>query len=72
MNSCSLAGRTPPTANWCFSLGRPNGLACGKRLKTVFVRQGHYAADWQLVASYPRADVTVDRIADVLDLVDTL
>jgi len=35
------------------------------RLKTVFVKQGHYAHDAQLVASYPAADVTIDRIADV-------
>jgi FMN phosphatase YigB (HAD superfamily) len=35
------------------------------RLTTVFVKQGHYAHDAQLVASYPAADVTVDRIADL-------
>jgi len=37
----------------------------GARVTTVFVRQGHYAND-ATVASYPPADVTVDKIADVL------
>jgi FMN phosphatase YigB (HAD superfamily) len=32
---------------------------------TVFVRQGHYATDTAAVASYPPADVTVERIGDV-------
>ena len=35
------------------------------RCTTVFVRQGHYAADTAAVAAYPAADVTVDRIGDV-------
>jgi len=34
----------------------------GERVTTVFVRQGHYANDPDLVARYPAADVTVDRI----------
>ena len=38
------------------------------RLTTVFVRQGHYASDASLVATYPSADITVDRIADVAGL----
>jgi hypothetical protein len=42
------------------------------RLTTVFVRQGHYAHDASLVASYPPADVTVERIADVAGLADRL
>ena len=42
----------------------------GERLTTVFVRQGHYAADQEQVNSYPPADVTIDRIADLLT--DTL
>jgi len=37
------------------------------RVTTVFVRQGHYAADAALVAAYPAADVTIDRIGDLLD-----
>jgi hypothetical protein len=35
-------------------------------LTTVFVRQGHYAADRSQVDSYPPADVTIDRIGDLL------
>jgi hypothetical protein len=38
----------------------------GERLTTVFVRQGHYAADRAQVDSYPPADVTIDRIGDLL------
>jgi FMN phosphatase YigB (HAD superfamily) len=34
------------------------------RLTTIFVRQGHYAADAALVASYPSPDITIDRIGD--------
>jgi hypothetical protein len=36
------------------------------RLTTVFVRQGHYALDARLTASYPGADVTIERIGDLL------
>lgn len=35
------------------------------RVSTVFVRQGHYALDPELVARYPAADFTVDRISDL-------
>jgi len=37
----------------------------GDRLTTVFVRQGHYAADAQLCAKYAPADVAIDRIGDL-------
>ena len=37
----------------------------GDRVTTVFVRQGHYAADSDLCAQYPNADVAIDRIADL-------
>ena len=40
-------------------------LRWGARLTTVFVRQGHYALDPAIVAAYPAADVTIDRIADL-------
>jgi hypothetical protein len=36
----------------------------GERLTTVFPRQGHYALDEKLVASYPSADVTIERIGE--------
>ena len=39
----------------------------GERLTTVFVRQGHYAHDAELVKRYPAADVSVERIGDLLD-----
>src|SRR5215471_20098896 len=38
----------------------------GERLTTVFVRQGHYAEDQEQVSAYPPADVTIDRIGDLL------
>ena len=37
------------------------------RLTTVFVRQGHYATDPKTVSSYPPADVTIERIGELLD-----
>jgi FMN phosphatase YigB (HAD superfamily) len=39
----------------------------GDRLTTVFPRQGHYAHDAEAVASYPPADISIDRIDDLLD-----
>jgi FMN phosphatase YigB (HAD superfamily) len=39
-----------------------------ERLTTVFVRQGHYAHDRVLMSQYPPADVTVERIGDLLDV----
>jgi FMN phosphatase YigB (HAD superfamily) len=38
-----------------------------ERLTTVFPRQGHYAFDPEIVSKYPPADVTVERIGDLLD-----
>ena len=40
----------------------------GARLTTIFVRQGHYALDAADVARYPAADITIDRIGELLDL----
>ena len=39
-----------------------------QRVTTVFVRQGHYALDEKIISSYPPADVTVERIGDMLHL----
>lgn len=39
-----------------------------ERLVTVFPRQGHYAVDPVNIATYPAADITVEQIADLLDL----
>ncbi|PWT79939.1 MAG: haloacid dehalogenase, partial [Blastocatellia bacterium] len=36
--------------------------AWGDRVTTVFVRQGHYAIDPAILAAYPPADVTIERI----------
>lgn len=42
--------------------------AWGTRVTTVFPRQGHYALDPAIVAAYPAADITVERIGEVLAL----
>lgn len=39
----------------------------GAKVTTVFPRQGHYAHDPQVVATYPAADLTVERIGDLLN-----
>jgi hypothetical protein len=33
---------------------------------TVFPRQGQYARDAKVLAAYPAADVTIERIGDLL------
>jgi FMN phosphatase YigB (HAD superfamily) len=38
----------------------------GERVTTVFPRQGQFARDAKVVASFPSADVTVERISDLL------
>ena len=38
----------------------------GPRVTTVFVRQGHYAVDPKIIASYPPADIKIERIGDLL------
>ena len=38
----------------------------GERLTTVFPRQGHYALDRESIARYPAADLTIERIGDLL------
>jgi hypothetical protein len=40
---------------------------CGQRVTTVFVRQGHYAMDPKILARYPKADMSIDRIGDLLN-----
>jgi hypothetical protein len=40
--------------------------AWGERVTTVFPRQGHYAHDPDVLAKYPAADLTVERIGDLL------
>jgi hypothetical protein len=38
----------------------------GEKVTTVFVKQGHYAHDPQVLATLPPADVSMDRIGDLL------
>ena len=38
----------------------------GSRVTTIFVRQGHYATDPKILASYPPADISIGRISDLL------
>jgi len=40
----------------------------GDRVTTVFPRQGHYATDPQILASYPHGDIQLDRIGDFVKL----
>jgi FMN phosphatase YigB (HAD superfamily) len=39
----------------------------GSRLTTVFPRQGHYALDPNSVATYPPADIAIERIGDLVN-----
>ena len=38
----------------------------GSRVTTIFVRQGHYAIDPKILASYPPADISIRHIGDLL------
>ena len=40
--------------------------AWGDRVTTVFPKQGHYAFDPRILAEYPRADLEIDKIGDLL------
>src|ERR1700730_3324205 len=69
--------RRYPARRYVVVDDKVRGLAAIKavwreRSTTVFVRQGHYAADVRLVASHPPADISVDRIEALLDCADTL
>ena len=37
----------------------------GPRVSTVFIRQGHYAADPEILGRYPEADLTLGRIGEL-------
>ena len=39
----------------------------GERVTTVFPRQGQYAHDAKLLSALPPADVTIERVGDLLD-----
>jgi len=38
----------------------------GSRVTTIFVRQGHYSIDPKILASYPPADISIERIGELL------
>lgn len=40
----------------------------GRRLTTVFPRQGHYAFDSKNIAAYPTADITIERIGELINI----
>src|SRR5262245_43568363 len=46
----------------------------GDRLTTVFPRQGHYALDPAIITAYPAADITIERIGELVsyDLPDLI
>ena len=39
----------------------------GARVTTVFPRQGHYAFDEKEISKYPPADITIERIGDLMN-----
>ncbi|HEV7676873.1 MAG TPA: HAD family hydrolase [Candidatus Angelobacter sp.] len=39
----------------------------GGKVTTVFPRQGHYALDPKILAAYPPADISINRIGDLLN-----
>jgi len=39
----------------------------GKKVTTIFPRQGHYAFDEKEISKYPPADLTIERIGDLLN-----
>src|SRR5246127_2806463 len=41
--------------------------AWGDRVTTVFPRQGHYATDPKVLATYPAADINISRIGELVD-----
>ena len=40
----------------------------GKRVTTVFPRQGHYALDPKILAQFPPADISIERIGELVNL----
>jgi hypothetical protein len=60
-----------PAQHYVLVDDKPRILAAVKRfwvdrVTTVFGRQGSYAHDPQIVGSLPPADVTIERIGDLL------
>ena len=40
----------------------------GNKVTTVFPKQGHYAHDPKILAGLPPADISIERIGDLLTL----
>ncbi len=40
----------------------------GDKITTIFPKQGHYALDEKEVAKYPNADISIEKIGDILNL----
>lgn len=64
--------RRRPARHYVLVDDKPRILAAvkrvwGKRVTTVFPRQGHYAHDVESVAKYPAPDITIERIGDLLE-----
>ncbi len=41
--------------------------AWGSGVTTVFPRQGHYARDPKILAAYPPADISIERVGDLIE-----
>lgn len=41
--------------------------AWGNSVTTVFPRQGHYARDPKILAAYPPADISIERVGDLIE-----
>ena len=39
----------------------------GRRVTTIFPRQGHYAQDPEILAKNPPADISINRVGELLD-----
>lgn len=66
-----------PAARYVLIDDKPRLLAAfkrqwGDRVTTVLPRQGHYALDPSTAGQFPPADLTVERIADLLDIAPTV
>jgi FMN phosphatase YigB (HAD superfamily) len=64
--------RRYPSSHYVMVDDKPRILAAikqvwGSRVTTIFPRQGHYAHDEKEVAKYPPADITIERIGELLD-----
>jgi hypothetical protein len=60
-----------PAAQYVMVDDKPTILAAmkeiwGARLTTVFPHQGHYALASRTMGNYPRADISVERIGELL------